>query len=250
MATRDEILAAAVDYVFRHGMSVIPVSQESKIPAIKWKRYQDSKPTFGEIADWPADVNVGIVTGEVSGIVVVDCESREDAEWFYTTRGKSPTVVQTKRGFHFYFKHPGGTVQNAIRVEGKYDVRGDGGYVLAPPSIHSAGQYAWKQPLNYAALPQFDRAWRPDTQPGSMASSKEIADGVAYIATIKAVAGQGAHNDTYRAACVLRASGMSESEAFVALQQWSRTNVFNKDGVTPFPWSERDLLHKIRDAYR
>lgn len=242
MATRDEILAAAVCYVFQHGLSVIPVSQESKIPAIKWKQYQERKPTFEEIAGWPVDVNVGIVTGAVSGIVVVDCESREDAEWFYKNRGKSPTITQTKRGFHLYFQHPGGVVQNAIRVENRYDVRGDGGYVLAPPSTHSAGEYAWKLPFNFPALPQFDVSWRPESKM-SEAEHKAIADGVAYISTIHAIAGQGGHNDTYRAACCLRAAGMGEAEALLAMQHWNQAN------AQP-PWSNRDLLHKIQDAYR
>lgn len=242
MATRDEILAAAVSYVFQHGLSVIPVSQESKIPAIKWKQYQDRKPTFGEIADWPADVNVGIVTGAVSGIVVVDCESREDAEWFYKNRGKSPTITQTKRGFHLYFQHPGGTVQNAIRVEGRYDVRGDGGYVLAPPSIHSAGEYVWKLQFAELALPMFDRAWRPESKMTDV-ETKAISDGMAYISTIHATAGSGGHNDTYRAACCLRAAGMGEAEALLAMQHWNKTN------AQP-AWSDRDLLHKIQDAYR
>lgn len=242
MATRDDILAAAVSYVFQHGLSVIPVSQDSKIPAIKWKQYQERKPTFGEIASWPADVNVGIVTGAVSGIVVVDCESREDAEWFYLNRGKSQTITQTKRGYHLYFKHPGGTVQNAIRVESRYDVRGDGGYVLAPPSEHSDGEYVWKLRLDVQSLPPFDRAWRPETKMTD-AESKAISDGVAYIATITAVSGQRGHDDTYRAACCLRAAGMGEAEALLAMQEWNKTN------AQP-PWSDRDLLHKIQDAYR
>lgn len=242
MATRDEILAAAVDYVFRHGLSVIPVSQESKIPAIKWKPYQERRPTFGEIAGWPADVNVGIVTGSVSGIVVVDCESREDAEWFYLNRSKSLTIAQTKRGFHLYFRHPGGIIQNAVRLEGKYDVRGDGGYVLAPPSSHSAGEYAWKLALDVRALPEFNRAWRTATK-ATEAETRAIADGVAYISTITAISGQRGHDDTYRAACCLRAAGMGEAEALLAMQEWNKAN------AQP-PWSDRELLHKIQDAYR
>ena len=153
--------------------------------------------------------------------------------------------MQTKRGFHLYFAHPGGTVQNAIRVEGRYDVRGDGGYVLAPPSVHSAGEYEWKLPLTgipVTTLGLFDRAWRPESKM-SDAETKAIADGVAYIATITAISGQRGHDDTYRAACCLRAAGMGEAEALLALQDWNKTN------AQP-PWSDRDLLHKIQDAYR
>lgn len=123
----NDMLAEAVCYVFRDGFSVIPMGQDKK-PLIKWKEYQDRKPTFEEIVAWPDTCNLAIITGAISSIVVVDCESREDAEWFYRNRGKTPCVVQTRRGFHLYFRHPGQPVKNAQRVEDRYDVRGDGGY--------------------------------------------------------------------------------------------------------------------------
>ena len=48
------------------------------------------------------------------------------------------------RGTHLYYKHPGGSVQNQVNDTG-LDVRADGGYVIAPPSIHSSGRaYAWE----------------------------------------------------------------------------------------------------------
>ena len=210
-------------YVERFGLSVIPMS-EDKRPMIAWKEFQERRPTVAEIAAWPK-LNLAIVTGAVSGICVIDCESRADAEWFYKERAKSPVVVQTRRGFHLYFKHPGGRVMNGVRIEGRYDVRGDGGYVLAPPSRHSQGEYKWVRPMIAAAdLPVFNPAWRPIATAGAGVSERLIHDGAAYISKIKAISGSGGHNETYRAACALRASGLSEGEALLAMQEWNVTN--------------------------
>lgn len=233
--------AMAVLYVERFGLSVLPMGID-KVPLIKWAELQDRKPTVKEILSWPKE-NLAIITGAISNLVVVDCESREDAEWFWRERGTSSVIVKTRRGYHLYFRHPGGRVRNAQRVEGRYDVRGDGGYVLAPPSTHSEGSYQWVKPMRPTQeLPLFQVAWRPETRPGDQESEVRIRDGVAYISKIRAVAGSGGHNDTWRAAQALKDSGLSEAEALLALQEWNRTN------ADP-PWSDRELLHKVRDTY-
>ena len=243
MSTHAETwLAHAMLYVERFGMSVIPMTEDKK-PAIKWAEFQERRPTVKELLDWPK-MNLAIVTGAISGICVIDCESREDAEWFWRNRGTSPAIVQTKRGFHLYFRHPGEKVMNGTHIEDRYDVRGDGGYVLAPPSRHSEGAYKWVKPLVAATtLPMFDPAWRPiRNSPDNGAEDREIRNAVKYISCIKAVSGQSGHNETYRAACVLRSAGFSEGAALLALQDWNKTN------ADP-PWSDRELLHKIRSAF-
>jgi hypothetical protein len=235
----DAWLAAALIYKERFGFSVIPMGEDKK-PMIKWAELQDRRATTEEILSWERK-NLAIVTGAISGIVVVDCESPEDAKWFWDNRGKTTAMVKTKRGFHLYFKHPGQRVPNGQKIENRYDVRGDGGYVLAPPSSHSEGSYKWHKPLiSVAELPVFNMDWRPASR--FTYDDKKVFDGVKYISTIHAVSGSGGHNDTYRAACTLRESGLSEGEALLALQDWNRTN------ADP-PWSDRELLHKVRYAY-
>lgn len=241
---RTELMKAyAVMLTERHGLSVLPIG-EDKRPAIKWMDLQERKPTFEEILCWPDFTNLAVITGQVSNLVIVDCDSKEDGKWFWDNVAQSPTVVRSKRGFHYYFKHPGEKVQNAVKVSGKYDVRGDGGYALLPPSIHSEGGYEWVKPLvTVDELPVFLPEWRPVMQASRYArSDSEIRDAVAYIAKIKAISGSGGHNDTYRAACTLKSAGLSEAEALLALQDWNQTN------ADP-PWSNRELLHKIQSAY-
>jgi hypothetical protein len=233
--------ALACTYVGKYGLSVIPIGQDKK-PLVKWTDYQSRHPSVKELLAWQKE-NLAIVTGSISNLVIVDCESKEDAIWFAKYRSKSPSMVQTKRGYHFYFRHPGGRVQNAQKVKDeqgtpRYDVRGDGGYALAPPSVNRK----WIKPLIMPSeLPVFDMAWRPETRIYE-ASEGQIRDAVKYISKIQAIAGQDGHGNTYRAACVLADSGLSEGEALVALQEWNRTN------ADP-PWSDRDLLHKVKSAF-
>ena len=94
---------------------------------------------------WP-EANIGVRTGEDSGLFVLDVDSQEAAEGL---KGKIPpdAVVQsTGRGYQVLFKHPGFTVKNSTSEIGPdIDVRGDGGYIVAPPSIHANGKrYTWK----------------------------------------------------------------------------------------------------------
>ncbi|HVT77852.1 MAG TPA: bifunctional DNA primase/polymerase [Acidimicrobiales bacterium] len=96
---------------------------------------------------WPI-ANVGIRTGADSGLVVVDVDPDHDGERslerLAAEHGELPEgrVVRTgSGGRHLYFRHPGGLVRNdAGRKLGPgLDIRGDGGYVIAPPSLHTSG---------------------------------------------------------------------------------------------------------------
>lgn len=223
------------------GLSVLPMGRNKK-PARKWKPYQTRIATHVEISSWEAP-NVAIVTGSISGVVVVDCDTIENARWFWRNRGKTTVWVRTRRGVHLYFRHPGQPVRNAAPVYddigvARYDVRGDGGYVMAPPSVVSGHVYRWGA-HDWGRLPRFRMEWRPETHNGI---SKEYTDGRKYIDKIVAVSGQGGHNDTWRAVRTLRDAGMAESEALAAMVEWNQTN------AQP-PWSVQELLHKVRGAY-
>ena len=242
-------LEHALHYVADLKLSVIPIGW-NKRPAVKWLEYQERRPSSDQIKSWfsASHSGVAILTGRFNGLVVVDCECRQSAEWFYKTRGKSPVIVKSRRGFHFYFRHPKQHVPNGQKVglgqfPYSYDVRGDGGYVLAPPSVHKDGRYEWvKELTDVSALPVFDMAWRPLPVQRAPVNEYGVRDAEAYISRIFARAGQGGHNNTFRAACVLKEAGLSEGEALLCMLSWNRTN-------TDPPWSELELLHKIQSAY-
>lgn len=134
------VLVEAIEYLGR-GWSVIPIHPTKKIPLVKWKKYQSELPTEHDIDYWFElfpDAQIAVITGTISGLIVVDADS-ENAKIFCKANNlTSPFAVKTKRGMHYYFAHPGKGYKkkNATNLYGvsHLDLRGDGGYVLAPPS--------------------------------------------------------------------------------------------------------------------
>jgi putative DNA primase/helicase len=94
------------------------------------------------------DLNIGIVTGAISNIVVLDIDPRHDGDETLAALEKSyGPLPQTWRfltgggGEHIIFRHPGGLVPNSAgKIGSGIDVRGDGGYIVAPPSRHISGR--------------------------------------------------------------------------------------------------------------
>lgn len=94
---------------------------------------------------WP-DANIGIATGSRSGLVVLDVDGPMGEASLLDLCGNPLTPVSlTGRGRHLFFEHYGGPVANRVGLLGqKLDLRGEGGYVVAPPSLHVSGhRYRW-----------------------------------------------------------------------------------------------------------
>jgi predicted P-loop ATPase len=98
------------------------------------------------------NTNIGIATGPESGVVVVDVDPRHGGDDSLATLikryGPLPatlTVATGGGGSHSYFAYPEGiTVRNMASFRPGLDVRGKGGYVIAPPSVHESGKsYTW-----------------------------------------------------------------------------------------------------------
>jgi hypothetical protein len=165
--------AAALAYLAR-GWSVIPVEPRGKRPLVPWRRLQTRAASPAQIGfwfeRWP-DANVAIVTGRLSGLVVVDIDPRHGGDRslgaFEAEHGRLPATVESLTGGggrHLYFAHPGTRTPNRVNVLPGIDVRGDGGCVVAPPSVHPSGRpYGWRagcapQERAVAALPAPFRA--------------------------------------------------------------------------------------------
>jgi len=131
------------------GLSVIPLKPKSKEPLIDWKNFQSRKTIPEEARNWWTqwpNANIGIVTGSISGILVMDVDGAEGIETLRQLAVPSTWIAQTGKGYHYYFKHPGGQISNRIRLLPDIDLKADGGYVVAPPSIHSNEHYyKWLQ---------------------------------------------------------------------------------------------------------
>jgi hypothetical protein len=140
-------LKDALKYLKHYGFSVIPTGKDKK-PLIKWEEYQKRKPTEAEIGEWfknSPEANVGIVTGDISGICVVDVDSKEAAEEiikYLPDTIECPTVQTPRGGHHLYFRSAGLPSKNGVLQH--IDFKANGGYVLAPPSQNGHGKaYEW-----------------------------------------------------------------------------------------------------------
>lgn len=168
MTAANPTLEAALQYA-RRGWSVIAVhsiragrctcgnadcASPGKHPIGPWKHRQKSRATEAKMVEqWQRTpwANVGIVTGAVSGMIVLDVDDitklDQAQDLLAAVQSISTPVAITGRegvGLHIYLRHPGGTLGNfAKHIEGM-DGRGDGGFVVAPPSTHASGkQYRW-----------------------------------------------------------------------------------------------------------
>ena len=247
------LLETANGYLAR-GWSVIPIV--GKLPALpSWKEFQSRVPSSGEVTSWftsnqKPPTGLAIVTGRVSGLVVVDCDTIADAHYWNANFPNTPLAVETGGGgFHFYYEMSmASEVRNRAGIfRRRIDIRGEGGYIVAPPSIHPSGRRYVRNNANLAAqLPNFDRAWIETNEQSAstvrLPTSTKIHNAVAYIDRIRAVAGEGGHNATFRAACKLRDAGLSGEEALTVLATWNETN------ASP-PWSVAELAHKIMSAF-
>jgi hypothetical protein len=126
------------------GWSVIPLRPRSKLPAVPWQEYQRRHATINELEQWFAEpgFNVGIVTGKLSGIFVIDADTPEAVAWALSNLPPCDLRVRTSKGMHFYYSHDyehGRPIRNKARIRDGIDVRAEGGYVVAPGSVHESG---------------------------------------------------------------------------------------------------------------
>ncbi len=225
---------AAIDFVDR-GWSVIPVEPRGKRPLIPWLELQTRLPRPDEIVDWfvryPA-ANVAIVTGILSGLVIVDVDPEHGGEESLAVLTRehgplppTPTVQTGGGGHHLYFAHPGGAVPNRVGLRHGVDVRADGGCVVAPPSTHPSGRrYRW-QPgqspadLTPAPLPHWLRVL---VAPGTGRPGHPLAH---WRQLVKAVIAEGERNNTIASlAGHLLWHGVDSEVALDLLLAWNRVH--------------------------
>lgn len=148
------VRGAALNYMGR-GWAVVPIAPAGKRPLVRWQAFQERPPTEGEIrewyARWPA-AGVGVVTGVVSGLAVLDIDPRhggtESLAELERDHGALPHTVEAITGGggrHVYFASPGRALKNRSGLAPGIDLRAESGLVVAPPSLHASGRrYAWK----------------------------------------------------------------------------------------------------------
>jgi predicted P-loop ATPase len=141
------------------GLAVIPVNPKTKSPYTNHGSHDASRDPRQIDLWWQTfpDANVGIVTGQINaGLVVIDLDVdsnkgidgiAELREW-EKSHGRLPDTwraITGRGGAHLYYLAPGDDIRNHVKFLDCIDVRGEGGYVVAPPSVHPNGnRYYWE----------------------------------------------------------------------------------------------------------
>jgi archaellum biogenesis ATPase FlaH len=210
-----------------HNWSIIPVGKDKK-PLISWKEFQNRRPTRQEIEGWFQQfpqANIAVVTGKISGIVIVDLDPRHGASDKDFNRIVTIKAKTGSGGWHYYFQYEDG-IANSTGVKPGIDTRGEGGFAVLPPSIHESGNhYEWSMSPHASTpiipLPGFVKEW--------ITNSKPQTEGVSNwnVETLRGVE-EGLRNQTAASVAgklLLRfPKDEWESEAWQFLLAWNERN--------------------------
>jgi hypothetical protein len=213
----------------KRNLPVFPCRERGKEPAI-YNGVKGATTAACTIRGWwgaEPNLNIGLATGEPAKVFVIDIDS-DDGEASLSAlevdNGALPATVEviTGRGRHLYFNMPGAPIANSAgRIAAGIDVRGTGGYVLAPPSIHPSGRaYAWSVDSTdaFADAPQ----WLIDKATGGAAGSGKPRPDTDWQTVARSTLGEGNRNDTIsRMAGYLLCRYVDAGFALELLQSWN-----------------------------
>ena len=187
--TYQERMALAALDCLEYGLSVVPThvgairdgrfvctcgsgtcgKSAGKHPAVPWRSYQHFRPTARQIISWAVELpgyNIGAVHGQAPGTVVLDWDgddgrdSRRQLERELGTLPVTPTIITGSGGEHQVFRHPGRHIPTNKGLRPGFDVRGDGGFSVLPPSRHYLGRtYEWDVDQHIDELPLANLPW-------------------------------------------------------------------------------------------
>lgn len=234
--SRSKLLGTALAYADA-GIPVFPLQPCGKKPTIKdWpnRATTDRSRIHSWWNRWP-QANIGIPTGKRSGLLVIDVDpgagGRASLDRLEEERGITPTLTATTGGggIHLVYRYPAGEIRNSAgKLAAGVDVRGEGGYIVAPPS-HTEGPYRWLDRRSPADAPpwmveELAKAGEKhttrsvQTRGSRLRPAGEGPQGLAPADTGPIPTGE--RNDTlYRLACSWRAAGAEEEEIAAELER-------------------------------
>lgn len=220
------------------GYNVIPILPMGKKPAILWDDYNTRVSTPQEIEGWYAMYpfyNVGLVAGTVSNLVMIDADSESAVKFCKLHMAPTPLRIKTRKGLHFYFRHPGGHIKTKTRIHPAQpiDIRADGGYVVSIGSVHETGYVynfddgASLVPINQ--LPIYNPEWFPEHK-GLTWGEKLVTvekskqdKALAWLERQEGASEGGRNAEVFRlAAWLIRDMEVDPDDALDALEAWNQ----------------------------
>jgi len=246
----------AARYYKKLGFSIIPISPGKKSPPlIDWEEYQHKHPTDEEITKWWTDTpkaNIGIVTGKISNLAVADFDkydpkfSEETALEYFPDTILTPTVTTPQGGSHLYFRYPDSDLRNNARALPGIDLRAEGGYVVAPPSVNGNGKkYEWQVRLSDSEIEQIPVDYISFINNKAFniyrGVTNELLQGVTSVTSCDILFNKGTRDqDLFHAANCLVKGGMQRENIQQVL------GILANNCTPPFPIAEAEI--KIKSA--
>lgn len=155
-------LRKGIEFCEREKLRYIPLIWGARRPAIAWKTFQNRPPNFSELAEWFHEgkpTNVGIICGGVSNGLVALCFNAPNGamEFFgqelWHKLLASTFIVKTPRGVHVYLRSNTPMPSQFVAKGGNQtwlEIRADGNYIAAPPSLHPSGVFYENIGVEYA----------------------------------------------------------------------------------------------------
>ena len=223
-------LKETVVFYVNQGVNLIPIKFGEKTPLVEWSRYQTRRITEEDIKNWfsgDIGVNVAVVCGKISGnLVVVDFDDPRAFKRLLSGIDQETLVVKTARGAHVYFRtdYPINSFKVDIPNLGRIDVKGEGGYVLAPPSVHPSGktyEFMSQRPIKH---------WEGDFKIDFLElvrrtfKIKVKTEQVNITKLLQGVAEGQRDEAAIRVATWFRKEGLNEEETIEKLKEWNLRN--------------------------
>ena len=253
-------LAAALDLA-RRGARVFPCLPRGKTPLTPHgclDATADAATIRRWWTRWPG-ANVGLATG--SGLLALDVDPRHSGDASLAALQALPATREALTGGggrHLFFRAAGAVRCSAGRLGPGLDVRCEGGYIVAPPSVHPSGAFYRWHPVRGLAHPVAEaparllELLRPRARPAPVPSfepppdlARRVERARRYLAALPpAISGSGGHAATWAAALALvRGFDLPAEVAFELLAS-------DYNARCEPPWSERELRHKVELADR
>lgn len=238
---------AAIEYA-KKGFAVFPLKYRDKVPLTR-NGCKDATTDAAQIKAWwqkYPNANIGLATGSVSqNVFVIDLDIDEDCgidgyhslEDWQREHGDFPetwTAITGRGGYHLYYRG-NGKIKNRAGIIDGVDIRGNGGYVVAPPSIHKNGRrYEWEYSPD-----EFELA-KADNNVMYFLNHDDHRQSASF--TMPNIVSAGQRNQMlFRFACMMQAKGASDQSVFAA------TMAENESSCSP-PLTEQEVRIIVSSA--